>query len=130
MAIDLDAKVREKAAAFAADIAALVRQSIADQVLRLVDSATANRAAAPSVGARRGPKPGRRTGLAASRARSRKVDDKAVLAAIPSKGISAIDLAKATGLVSGALSYRLNKLRAAKKVRSTGRTSKMKYFLV
>lgn len=74
----------------------------------------------------------RKTGLAASRAAAKKVSDAAVLVAIAKvgkKGILAKDLAKAVGLVPGALAYRLGKLRAARKVKSTGKTSKMRYFL-
>lgn len=77
------------------------------------------------------PKRKRKTGLAASRAAAKKVPNAAVLAAIVNAGKSGIlakDLAKAVGLVPSALAYRLGKLRAARKVRATGKTSKMRYF--
>ncbi len=44
-------------------------------------------------------------------------------------GILAKDLAELTSLAPSALAYRLGKLRAQKKVRSTGRTSQMRYFV-
>src|SRR5438874_128180 len=107
---DLNAKVRERALRFANDIAALVQQSIAEEVIRLVGGGRSAPRSAPS----RKPAKG---GLAASRARSKQISDEQVLAAIRGKkgGASAIQIAAATGLRGGALSYRLNKLRARKK---------------
>lgn len=122
--MSLEAEVRDRALAFANDIAVLVRRSIADEVMRLVGAGPGRR--------ENGGRPATPTKRAAARARSAKVTDKQVLAAIRGKkgGTSAADLSEATGLRSGALSYRLNKLRTAKKVRSTGKTAKTRYFIV
>ncbi len=116
---DLDRTVRERAERFAQDIAALVRQSIADEVIRIVGSKSGNGAAA---------KPAK-SNLATSRAKSAKVSDEQVLAAMRGKkGVTAAEVAKATGLAVGAVGYRLNKLRAAKKVRMMGQRSAARYF--
>jgi len=126
MADSLDQKVLERAQAFAGDIAALVKQSIAEEVFRLVGGGERK---AASNGPR--PKAGK-SRLARSRAASKRISDEQVLGAIRGKkaGALAREIAQATGLQMGSLSYRLGKLKAAKKLRTTGKTSKTRYFVV
>jgi hypothetical protein len=121
---NLDDAIRARATAFAHDIAAIVRESIAEQVMHAVGGgARAGRAAGRAV-AKRGGGGGRR-GKGADHAA-----DEKVLAAIRSHkgGSTANELAAQVHMRGESLRYRLNKLRTAKKVRTTGKTSKMRYF--
>jgi|SRR5579871_1795722 len=129
---DLETRVRERANSFAADVAALVRASIAEEVFRLVGGSRAGkgrvgRPKGSKSAAKPGPKPGRRgrRGGGGDTAKDQKVLE-VVRAA--KDGISARDLSAAVGLKGNQLSYRLDKLRKAGQVRTRGVTSKMRYF--